>query len=119
MFVGSVPGGEPTPRLGSGERQPNTVMCTWFLWLAESLPRPAMARQPSLLRATDQMRPCQMRYSTPSLPALDLSQLVTFHPRSRAGPVAAVPIELPKVPSQARPSGCSDFWPGRGDQHEQ
>ena len=40
---GSVPGGEPTPTSGgSARRQPNTVMCTWFLWLAESPPRSAM-----------------------------------------------------------------------------
>ena len=42
MFVGPAPGENRPHVLGLGGRQPNTVMCTWFLWLAESLPRLAM-----------------------------------------------------------------------------
>src|SRR4051812_46242488 len=81
------------------------------------MPPPSYLRQPSAARATDQMRPCQIRYSTPSCWAWALSQLTTAHPCSSAGPVAGVPMLLPNVPSQARPSGCSE-GPDRGDQHD-
>src|SRR3546814_10918624 len=60
-----------------------------------------------------------MRYWSPGVSAFAFIQLVTFQPKSRAGPWAATPMELPKVPSQARPRECSEGWPGRGEKHDQ
>ena len=50
-----APDGSRFAGAAGGSTLPKTVMCMWFMWLAESLPRSAMKRQPSLSRVMFQM----------------------------------------------------------------
>src|SRR5690625_7578177 len=89
------------------------------------MPPPLSSRHPASSRARDQILPCQIRYSTPRTSAWSFIQFVTCHPASSCAGVGRCPMALPKVRSQARPSGCSRSeerrvgkeggWGGGGD----
>ena len=85
--------------------QPYTVMCTWFLWFAESPPRSAIGRQPSLSRCTFQIRWFQITYWMPSCLALARVQAAMSSPS--ALPPAEGMVSLAHVQGQMRASSLA------------